>query len=121
MVKNNNLERMAPLLNLFFQQLIDLNTRELPSQNKALKHSCLLLMDEFTAIGKISILSKGISYIAGYNLRMLPIIQSPNQLVEVYGQERSTPLNFINRLKYISFFSKPNIIMLKLMGIFPVN
>jgi len=86
-VTPDNLERMAPLLNLFFQQLIDLNTRELPSQNKTLKHSCLLLMDEFTAIGKIGILSKGISYIAGYNLRMLPIIQSPNQLVDVYGQE----------------------------------
>lgn len=86
-VTPDNLERMAPLLNLFFQQLIDLNTRELPSQNKALKQSCLLLMDEFTAIGKIGILSKGISYIAGYNLRMLPIIQSPTQLVEVYGQD----------------------------------
>lgn len=86
-VTPDNLERMAPLLNLFFQQLIDLNTRELPSQNRALKYSCLLLMDEFTSIGKIGILSKGISYIAGYNLRMLPIIQSPTQLVEVYGQD----------------------------------
>jgi type IV secretion system protein VirD4 len=44
-------------------------------------------MDEFTSIGKVGVLSKGISYIAGYNLRMLPIIQSPNQLVEVYGQD----------------------------------
>lgn len=86
-VTPDNLERMAPLLNLFFQQLIDLNTRELPSQNDALKYSCMLLMDEFTAIGKVGVLSKGISYIAGYNLRMLPIIQSPNQLVEVYGQD----------------------------------
>jgi len=86
-VTPDNLERMAPLLNLFFQQLIDLNTRELPNQNKQLKHSCLLLMDEFTAIGKIGILSKGISYIAGYGLRMLPIIQSPSQLVDVYGAD----------------------------------
>lgn len=86
-VTPDNLERMAPLLNLFFQQLIDLNTRELPNQNPAIRHTCLLLMDEFTAIGKIGILSKGISYIAGYGLRMLPIIQSPSQLVEVYGQE----------------------------------
>lgn len=86
-VTPDNLERMAPLLNLFFQQLIDLNTRELPSQNDALKYSCMLLMDEFTAIGKVGVLSKGISYIAGYNLRMLPIIQSPNQLVEVYGED----------------------------------
>lgn len=86
-VTPDNLERMAPLLNLFFQQLIDLNTRELPGQNKALKYTCLLLMDEFTSIGEISVLSKGISYVAGYNLRMLPIIQSPSQLVEVYGEE----------------------------------
>ena len=86
-VTPDNLERMAPLLNPFFQQLIDLNTRELPNQNKALKYSCMLLMDEFTAIGKIGILSRGISYIAGYNLRMMPIIQSPAQLVEVYGKD----------------------------------
>lgn len=86
-VTPDNLERMAPLLNLFFQQLIDLNTRELPNQNDALKYSCILLMDEFTSIGKVGVLSKGISYIAGYNLRMLPIIQSPKQLVEVYGED----------------------------------
>jgi|TARA_R110001606_G_scaffold366348_1_gene521454 type IV secretion system protein VirD4 len=86
-VTPDNLERVAPLLNLFFQQLIDLNTRELPHQNKNIKHDCLLLMDEFTAIGKIPILAKGISYIAGYGLRMLPIIQSPSQLVDVYGKE----------------------------------
>jgi type IV secretion system protein VirD4 len=86
-VTPDNLERLAPLMNLLFQQLIDLNTRELPNQNKALKYPCLLLMDEFTAIGKIGILSKGISYIAAYGLRMMPIIQSPSQLFDVYGKE----------------------------------
>lgn len=83
----DNLERLSPLVNLFFQQLIDLNTRELPSQNKDLKFTCLLLMDEFTAIGKINVLSKGISFIAGYGLRMMPIIQSASQLTDVYGKE----------------------------------
>ena len=85
-VTPDNLDRMAPLLNLFFQQLIDLNTRELPEQNPAFKYQCLLLADEFTAMGKIQVLSKGISYIAGYGLRMLPIIQSPAQVVDVYGK-----------------------------------
>lgn len=86
-VTPDNLDRLAPLLNLFFQQLLDLNIRELPSQNKAIKYTCMLLMDEFTAMGKINVLSKGISFIAGYKLRMMPIIQSPSQLVEVYGKE----------------------------------
>ncbi len=83
----DDLERLAPLINLFFQQVFDLNTRELPEQNPELKHQVLLLPDEFTAMGKVGILSKGISYIAGYGLRMLPIIQSPAQLRGVYGND----------------------------------
>lgn len=83
----DDLDRLAPLINLFFQQVIDLNTRELPERNPELKYQCLLVMDEFTAMGKVGILSKGISYIAGYGLRMLPIIQSPAQLRETYGAD----------------------------------
>ena len=86
-VTPDNLDRMAPLLNLFFQQLIDLNTRTLPELDQSLKYQCLLVMDEFTAIGKVHVLARGISYIAGYGLRMLPIIQSPAQIVEVYGKD----------------------------------
>lgn len=100
-VTPDNLDRMAPLLNLFFQQLIDLNTRELPSQNKAIKNPCMLLMDEFTAIGKIPILSKGISYIAGYWLRMMPIIQSPAQVVEVYGKDAAQTFQTNHALQII--------------------
>ncbi|CAM5532715.1 hypothetical protein AFAE65S_00093 [Alcaligenes phenolicus] len=100
-VTPDNLERMAPLLNLFFQQLIDLNTRELPNQNKAIKYTCMLLMDEFTAIGKIPILSKGISYIAGYWLRMMPIIQSPAQVVEVYGKDAAQTFTTNHALQII--------------------
>ena len=100
-VTPDNLERMAPLLNLFFHQLIDLNTRELPNQNKTIKYTCMLLMDEFTAIGKIPILSKGISYIAGYWLRMMPIIQSPAQLVEVYGKDAAQTFQTNHALQII--------------------
>lgn len=86
-VAAGDLERAAPLLNLFFQQLLDLNTRELPSQNPALKFQCLLLMDEFTAMGKIPIMAKGVGYIAGYGLRLAPIIQSHSQVTESYGKD----------------------------------
>lgn len=100
-VTPDNLDRMAPLLNLFFQQLIDLNTRELPNQNKSIKYTCMLLMDEFTAIGKIGILAKGISYVAGYWLRMMPIIQSPSQLVEVYGKDAAQTFSTNHALNII--------------------
>ncbi len=83
----DNLDRLQPIVNLLFQIALDANTQQLPQQNPALKYSCLMLMDEFTAIGKINVLAKGIGYIAGYNLRMLPIIQSPAQIREVYGKD----------------------------------
>lgn len=86
-VTPDNLERMSPILNLFFQQLIDLNTQELPLKNPALKYKCLLLMDEFTAMGRIPALSKGVSYVAGYNLVLMPIIQGHSQLRDVYGDD----------------------------------
>jgi len=45
-VSPDDLNRLSPLINLFFQQLIDLNTRELPENNKHLKHQVLLLADQ---------------------------------------------------------------------------
>lgn len=76
----DDLDRLAPIINLLFQQIIDLNTRELPHQDQTLRFKCLLLMDEFMALGRIPILQKGISYIAGYGLRILAIFQSPGQV-----------------------------------------
>ena len=86
-VTPDHLSEARLLVNVLFSQLVNLNTKELPKQNKALKHQCLLLMDEFTAIGKVDIIAKAVSYMAGYNLRLAPIIQSVSQLTSVYGQE----------------------------------
>ncbi len=86
-IQPNRLADAALLINLFFSQLINLNTKELPQDNPTLKHQCLLILDEFTAIGKVGIIAKAVSYIAGYNLRLLPIIQSISQLESVYGEK----------------------------------
>lgn len=75
------------ILNLFFSQLINENVKELPEENPALKYQCLMLMDEFTAPGKIAIIAKGVGYMAGYNMRLAIIIQSPSQLESTYGKE----------------------------------
>lgn len=86
-VTPDKLTLSARLINVFFSQLVNLNTKELPARNPELKVPCLLLMDEFTSIGKVAIIAKAVSYMAGYNLRLLPIIQSKQQLISVYGAE----------------------------------
>lgn len=91
-IQPNKLAEARLILNLFFSQLINLNTRELPQNDPSLKHQCLLLMDEFTSIGRIDIIASAVAYMAGYNLRLLPIIQSMAQLDAVYGRELARTL-----------------------------
>ncbi|WP_321858996.1 type IV secretory system conjugative DNA transfer family protein [Paraburkholderia tropica] len=82
----DHLTEAALLVNLLFSQLVNLNTKELPQDNPALKVQCLLLMDEFTSVGKIHIIARAVAYMAGYNLRLLSIVQSVSQLESVYGR-----------------------------------
>jgi len=91
-IQPNKLAESRLIVNLFFSQLINVNTKELPQNNKQLKYQCLLLMDEFTSIGRVDILAKAVAYMAGYNLRLLPIIQSMAQLDSVYGKEEARTL-----------------------------
>lgn len=82
----NKLAEAKNIINLFFDQLINQNTKTLPQQDKSLKYQCLLVLDEFTAAGKINQISQSISYQAGYNMRVLTIIQNKSQLEDVYGK-----------------------------------
>ncbi|EAJ2196062.1 type IV secretory system conjugative DNA transfer family protein [Campylobacter coli] len=68
------------ILNIFWSQLILLNTKELPEQNPQIKYTCLMLMDEFTAPRKIPIYLSAVSFMAGYLMRSLMIYQSKSQL-----------------------------------------
>lgn len=91
-IQPNKLAESRLIVNLFFSQLINLNTRELPQNNPELKHQCLLLMDEFTSIGRVEIIASAVAYMAGYNIRLLPIIQSMAQLDVAYGKDVSRSL-----------------------------
>lgn len=85
----NRLASARPLLNLFFSQLVHLNTRHLPEQDKTLKHQCLLVNDEFTAMGRVGIITSAAAFLAGYNLRLLTVVQAMSQLDAVYGDKEA--------------------------------
>lgn len=86
-LKPAQLEMLAPVINLFYQQVFNLNTDQMPEENPELKYQVLFVNDEFPAIGKISIVAKANAYIAGFNLRLLTICQSPAQIRSVYGAD----------------------------------
>lgn len=77
----------STLLNLFFSQLCDVNVRQgLPKDNKELKYQCLLMLDEFTALGRIPAIEEGVGYLAGYGIRPTIVFQTPGQVEKVYGK-----------------------------------
>ncbi len=83
----NRLANARPLLNLFFSQLVSLNTQHLPEQDASLKVQCLLVNDEFTAMGRVGVISSAAAFLAGYNLRLLTVVQAMSQLDAVYGDK----------------------------------
>lgn len=84
-VNPDDLHRLRPVLSLFFQQAIGLQTRALPEHDASLTRQVMLLLDEFSALGRIPIIAEAISYLPGYNVRVVLVIQTPAQLREVYG------------------------------------
>jgi type IV secretion system protein VirD4 len=85
----NRLASARPLLSLFFSQLINLNTQRLPSTDSGLKFQCLLINDEFAAMGRVGVISTSAAFLAGYNLRLLTVIQAMSQLDAVYGDKEA--------------------------------
>lgn len=70
----------------FIQQLVDRSCRERPDPQRH-PHQVLILLDEFARLGHAEVLAKAFAYVAGYGLRLLPVLQSPAQLRAEYGPD----------------------------------
>ena len=88
-VPPNRLLSARPLLNLFFSQLVSSNTQQLPEQNPGLGLQCLLVHDEFAAMGRVGVISSAAAFLAGYNLRLLTVVQAMSQLGSIYGEKEA--------------------------------
>jgi len=84
-VNPDDLHRLRPVLSLFFQQALGLQTHKLPEHDPSLKYQVAIFLDEVAALGKIPILAEAISYLPGYGVRIALIFHTPAQLREVYG------------------------------------
>jgi len=100
-VQPNRLGDAKNLINLFYSLLIDVNLKTLPQQDSSLKYQCLVVNDEATAVGKVAKIADANSFIAGYNIRLLTIIQSIGQLEDVYKtQTRGLVTNHALQIVY---------------------
>lgn len=82
-----HMSRLAPLIRLFIMILIRKFTDgETQHDERKLKVPLLIVLDEFDKLGKFSELQESMGILAGYGIHFLLIIQSPNQLIDIYGK-----------------------------------
>ncbi|MCZ7448301.1 type IV secretion system ATPase VirD4 [Rhizobium rhizogenes] len=83
-VSPNDLEVVAPLMRLLFQQVVSILQRSLPGKDE--RHEVLFLLDEFKHLGKLEAIETAITTIAGYKGRFMFIIQSLSALTGTYDE-----------------------------------
>ncbi|CAI3228599.1 type IV secretory system conjugative DNA transfer family protein [Desulfovibrio desulfuricans] len=99
-----DIDRMRPLLRLMVDMIVRRICAKMEfadgSSKAGYKHRLLLLLDEFTSLGKLPIMEKALAYIAGYGGKVYIIVQDITQLNAVYGKDNALMANCHVRIAY---------------------
>ncbi len=98
------IQRLKPLIRILMNQFLTRLTSEMEFEGgatkKHYKHRLLLMLDEFTAIGKLEIFEKALAFMAGYGLKAFIIVQDLTQLQKEYGREEAVISNCHIRIAF---------------------
>lgn len=81
----DEIEELAPLMRLFFQQVMGLIQQKEPGEDEP--YPVLMVMDEFRTLGKLETVLSAITTIRGFGGRFLIVVQGLSNLTELYGRE----------------------------------
>lgn len=104
-VTPDNLQRLEPLLKVFYQQATDFLTRHMPTPEE--KFGVMFMMDEFPSLGEMPQFQIGIAYFRGYRVKLFLIVQDTQQLKGIY--EEAGMNSFLSNSYYRITFSANNI------------
>ena len=96
-VRPADADRLRPMMRLIATQIVRQLTTEMKFEKgravAAAGHRLLLLLDEFTALKKLSVIEEALAYMAGYGIKAYLIVQDIEQLKSVYGREETVISN----------------------------
>jgi len=104
-VTPDNLQRLEPLLKVFYQQATDFMTRNMPKKDEP--HGVLFMLDEFPSLGEMPQFQIGIAYFRGFRVKLFLIVQDTQQLKGIY--EEAGMNSFLSNSYYRITFSANNI------------
>ena len=100
----DNLKRLQPLMQVFYQQATEFLSRKLPSDDEP--YGVMFMMDEFPTLGKMEQFMTGIAYFRGYHVRLFLIIQDTQQLKGIYEEHGMN--SFLSNSTYRITFAANN-------------
>jgi len=100
----DNLKRLQPLMQVFYQQATEFLSRKLPSDEEP--YGVMFMMDEFPTLGKMEQFMTGIAYFRGYHVRLFLIIQDTQQLKGIYEEHGMN--SFLSNSTYRITFAANN-------------
>lgn len=100
----DNLKRLQPLMQIFYQQSTEFLSRKMPGKDEP--HGVLFILDEFPTLGKMDSFMTGIAYFRGYRVRLFLIIQDTQQLKGIY--EESGMNSFLSNSTFRVTFAANN-------------
>lgn len=77
---------LAPLLRIFFEQVITILSMREPGPDEPYK--VLMMLDEFHMLGEMASMTSAFTLLAGYNCRVLAVVQGLKWLDDVYGRDK---------------------------------
>ncbi len=80
----DNIDRLKPLMQIFYQQAAQIMTKHMPKKEETV--GVLMMMDEFPTLGEMVLFKQGIAYFRGYKVRLFLIIQDIEQLKDIYEE-----------------------------------
>ena len=83
----NDIEPLAPLVRLIFQQAVAILQRTLPDAKKGEKYPVLMLLDEFVSLGRMDNLKTAITTLREYRVRVMLVVQTISSLRDLYGKD----------------------------------
>lgn len=104
-ISPNNLERLKPVLQIFYQQCAGIYTNKMPNK-KLEKIGVMMLLDEFPTLGKLDEIKVGIAYYRGYMVKLFLIVQDTEQLKAIY--EAAGMNSFLSNSTYRITYSANN-------------
>jgi type IV secretion system protein VirD4 len=103
-IKPTDMDRMRPLVRIVMNQILRILIEEIKfvegQSVKTYKHRLLLMLDEFTSLGKLEVFQNSLAYMAGYGIKSYIIIQDLTQLYNAYTKDEAIISNCHIRIAY---------------------